>query len=164
MNRHRNSVLSSVAPLVAGCLVAGCAWTQREHARADYTKGRAQIEQRLQEIFRAAETKEFGRLDSYHRYGPEFTKFTDSSPERLDASAARTGEHLGLAATQNLKMRAEDLKIEVFGRVGIATFILHYGFERAGEDIHRRERSTMVFVLDGESWKIVHEHLSSINP
>ena len=112
----------------------------------------------------AAEKKDFERLDSYHFYGPTFTKFTGSSPERLDTTAARKGEHDGLGSINGLKMRDDDLKIDVFGNTGIATFILTYSFEAGGKTVQGRERSTLVFVKEMGEWKIVHEHLSTIAP
>jgi ketosteroid isomerase-like protein len=59
-------------------------------------------------------------------------------------------------------MRAEVLKIDVFGPVGIATFIPDYRFDSAGETMHARGRSTMICVKEGGAWKIAHEHLSPI--
>jgi len=50
-------------------------------------------------------------------------------------------------------MRADDLKIDVFGNVGIATFILDYSFDSGGVVVHRKERSTLVFVKDAELGK-----------
>ena len=125
---------------------------------------KAQIEHRLEEIFAAAQAKDFSRLDSYHLYGPKFTKFTGSSPERLDAAAGRNGEHVGLGSINGLKMKADALKIDVFGKVGIATFILDYSFSSAGVAKQAKERTTMVFIKDRGDWKITHEHLSSIKP
>jgi len=40
------------------------------------SRGEIAIERRLQEVFAAAENKDFDRLDSYHFYGPKFTKFS----------------------------------------------------------------------------------------
>ena len=102
-------------------------------------------------------------LPSYHFYGPKFTKFTTSSPERLDATAGRKGEHDGLGSARGLKMRVDGLKIDIFGNVGIATFVLDYSFDSGGEAVHRKELSTLVFVKEGGAWKIAHEHLSRIN-
>jgi ketosteroid isomerase-like protein len=121
-----------------------------------------QIENRLQEIFAAAAAKDFSRLDSYHLYGPKFSKFSGSSPDRLDADAGRKGEHAGLWAINGLKMRADALKIDVFDEVGIATFILDYSFDSAGMTMHAKERTTMVFVQESGAWKIAHEHLSPL--
>lgn len=149
--------------LLAGFLATGCACLRTADPQADHPEERAQIERRLQEVLVAAENKDFTQLDGYHFYGPKFTKFTTSSPERLDATAGRNGEHEGLGPTKGLKMQAQTLKIDVFGSVGIATFILDYSFDSGGEAVHRKERSTLVFVKEGGAWKIAHEHLSRIN-
>lgn len=154
-----------MAPTLALALLgAGCATVPTASLQGDYPAERAQIEHRLQEVFTAATAKDFKRLDSYHFYGPKFTKFSGSSPERLDAAAGRQGEHDGLGAINGLKMRADGLKIDVFGKVGIATFILNYSYDSGGENKHAKERATMVFVKEGGAWKIAHEHLSLIKP
>jgi ketosteroid isomerase-like protein len=150
--------------LAAAALSFGCASPQRSIPQADPQREQAQIERRLQEVFEAAQQKDFERLDGYHQYGPKFTKFTGSSPDRLDAAAGRNGEHKGLGAAADLKMRAEALKVDVFGDVGIATFILDYSFVSGGQSIHRQERSTLVFIKEHGEWKITHEHLSPIQP
>jgi len=131
--------------------------------QADYPGERAQIERCLQEVLLAAQNKDFNRLDSYHLYGPKFTKFTGSSPDRLDAATGRKGEHEGLSALKGMKTRADALKIDVFGNVGITTFILDYSYDSDGQTVRGKERSTLVFVKDGGAWKIAHEHFSPIN-
>jgi ketosteroid isomerase-like protein len=125
-----------------------------------------QIEARLQEIFDAAEKKDLSRLDSYHLYGPKFTKFPAAPVGRQDAAIARKGEHDGLVAISALAMQATDLKIDVFGDVGIATFVLNSRFKAGGDPIERQERATLVFVKDHGAWKIAHEHFSpfKVNP
>ena len=132
--------------------------------QADPAAAQTQIERRLQQIFTAAETKDFNRLDSYHLYGPKFSKFSGASAERLDAAAGRKGEHDGLGSITGLKMRADALKIDLFGDVAIATFILNYSFDSRGATVQKRERSTLVFVREREDWLIAHEHLSPIQP
>ena len=156
-----NQKLKLCAPLVA-LLATSCASLRTADLQADHPEQQAQIERRLLEVIVAAENKDFDRLDSYHLYGPKFTKFSGSSPQRLDAAAGRKGEHDGLGSVKGLTMRADALKIDVFGKVGIATFILDYSFDSGGARIHRKERSTLVFVKKGGTWKITHEHLSPI--
>ena len=148
--------------LLVTSFTTGCASLGTAGRDADFPEQRAQIEQRLEEVIVAAENKDFNRLDSYHLYGPKFTKFTGSSPARLDAAATRKGEHDGLASLKGLKMRADSLKIDVFGNVGIATFILDYSFDSGGQTVGRKDRSTLVFVKESGTWKIAHEHLSPI--
>jgi len=149
----------SALPLLALTLVllAGCASAPR---RASAPSGSEQVTQRLAEIFNAAETKDLVRLDSYHWYGPHFTKFSSKGP-RLDAAAARDGEHRGLSALAGLKLRAEDLQIDVFDDVAVATFMMVATIQSGADAITKRERGTLVFVKHEGSWKIVHEHFSA---
>jgi ketosteroid isomerase-like protein len=148
------------APIVA-IFLAGCASAPTAKLTDDYSKDQAQIRQRLNEIIDAAQKKDFERLDSYHLYGTKFTKFETQAPGRLDAEAARKGEHNGLGAATDLVMQAEDLKIDVFGDVGIATFLLDYSFKTETGRIDKKALSTLVFVKEGGAWKIAHEHLSA---
>jgi ketosteroid isomerase-like protein len=99
-------------------------------------------------------------LDSYHSYGPKFSKFAVESVVRQDAATARMAEHAGLSAVTGMSMKAEDLKIDVLGSVGIATFILNYGFDTETERVEKKARSTLVFVKDEGAWKVIHEHFS----
>ena len=149
-----------ILPIIA-LLAGGCAST---NLNAPYTIEQTQIHERLKEIFDAATRKEFSRLDSYHLYGPKFTRFATESPDREDALAAREAEHNGLNAVSGMKVNLENLKIDVFQNVGIATFILQYSFAVGTETVEREAKGTLVLVNDSGSWKIVHEHFSERNP
>ena len=154
---------------VAALLLAGCASTPASkpapHRAAAPSGEKAQIERRLKEIFDAAEKKDMDRLDSYHFYGPHFTKFSGATPARQDAAVARAGEHEGLGSIDGLLMQAENLKIEVFGTVAVATFILDCSFMAGAHGVDKKEQATMILVRDGGArdgqWKIVHEHFSA---
>jgi ketosteroid isomerase-like protein len=155
------SQLRRLLPLIAVLLV-GCSLVRTaKPVPEDSTEG-ARIQRRLDEIFDAAQKKDLARLDSYHAYGPKFTKFAVEDAGREDAATARQGEHDGLASAVGLSMKAEDLKIDVFGDVGIATFVLSYSFKAGAESIAKKERSTLIFVKEHDDWKITHEHFSAI--
>ena len=155
---HPRLILATLA-----CLLSGCASAPTGKLTADYPDERVGIESRLSEIFDAAEKKDLERLDSYHFYGPKFTKF-GTSAGRLDATSARQEEHQGLSRISDLSMRAEDLKIDVFGDVGVATFTMHSDFKAGTNTFHQKARSTLIFVKDRGFWKITHEHFSSPPP
>jgi ketosteroid isomerase-like protein len=142
-------------------LLAGCSSLPRNSPNAE-TQEKGQIERRLKETFDAAEKKDFDRLDSYHLYGPKFTKFAPESVTRLDSVAARNGEHAGLGSISELAMHADDLKIDLFGDVGITTFTFRYSFKAGGSAFKKEAQATMVFVKDGNGWKIAHEHFSAL--
>ena len=120
------------------------------------------MERALQKVFEAAEAKDFERLDSLHAYGPKFTKYVGASPERLDAEASRNEEHSSLGSLQGLQMRAEDLKIDLFGDVAVATFLLDYSFNSEGQRLWHQATSTLVFVKQDGMWKICHEHFTRL--
>jgi ketosteroid isomerase-like protein len=143
-------------------LLTGCLSTGKTPRAQDSAAEQAQLQRRLEQIFDAAAKKDFPRLDSYHFYGPKFTKFAAEQPNRQDATAARRGEHQGLAAATELSMKAHDLKIDLLGEVGIATFVMEYGFQGNAGRVERKARATLVFVKDNGEWKIVHEHFSSL--
>ena len=98
-NKITCAVRAIASALAIAFLSSACASVPAADPRADYPMEKAQIEHCLQEIFAAA-AKDFSRLDGYHFYGPKFTKFSGSSPERLDANAGRKGEHEGLGASR----------------------------------------------------------------
>jgi ketosteroid isomerase-like protein len=119
-----------------------------------------QVERRLAEILDAAQVPDLDRLDSYHWYGPHFTKFA-STGSRLDAASAREGEHKGLSALAGLKLRTEGLQIDLFGDAAVATFVMMASFRSGADTVTKRDRGTLVFVKHGGSWQIVHEHFSA---
>lgn len=161
MEHYRGSSFRPVIPaLLIALLAFGCASPRTSGRGTGPADARQQVERCLRDIIDAAEAKDFARLDAYHLYGPQFTKFSGTTGTRLDAEAAREGEHKGLSALKALKMRIESLQVDVFGDVAIATFILDYAFE-APTPGRGRERSTLVFVKAGGTWKITHEHLSA---
>ena len=149
---------------MAAILVAGCASVPRTNGPADDSQEQAQVQQTLYQIFDAAEKKDFNRVDGYHLYGPKFTKFAPEQPGRQDAAASRQGEHDGLSAINGLSMHANELKIDLFGDVAIATFIVDSHFKSGADTVERKARSTLVFVKDHGAWKIAHEHFSPLKP
>ena len=130
-------------------VLSGCAFARSANANINDMSQQRLVQRRLEEVFDAAEKKALARLDSYHLYGPKFTKFDAGQRGRLDATAGRKGEHDGLASIVGLSMKAEDLKIDLFGDTAIATFILNYNFKAGLETIEKQERSTLVWLASG---------------
>jgi ketosteroid isomerase-like protein len=120
-----------------------------------------EVEQALEELVSAVNSKDLDRLEALHLYGPKFTKFDDFEPlERVDADTCRAGERAGLSVIERIHYALEDLKVDVFDRTAIATFLLHEDMRIGGKDITAIARSTLVWIDDGERWRITHEHFS----
>jgi ketosteroid isomerase-like protein len=137
-----------------------------EHRAADIASEpdsaeQAQVRARLDQIWDAAASKDFERLRSYHLYGPKFTEFKEGAP-RGDASSNAAGEHGFFSAITDLGVEMQDLRVNVFGDVAIATF---HGALRAvmnGQPVGGVQQSTLVLVRQGSEWKITHEHFSPL--
>lgn len=61
-------------------------------------------------------------------------------------------------------MRADEMKVDAFGGVAVATFALDYSFRLGTNAVHKRANTTMVFIREDGSWKITHEHISPPRP
>jgi ketosteroid isomerase-like protein len=129
-------------------------------------EAQAEVAARLDEIMAAAEARDVDRLESYHLFGPRYTKFDDWEPlERQDAATARTLEREAISGADGLETQIEDLKVDVFGATAVATFVFAYSFSAGDGRMAVRARSTLVLVRDDErGWLIVHEHFSPFSP
>lgn len=130
---------------------------------SSFPDAQEEIERTLHAILRAAEEKDFDALERYHLYGPKFSKFSGSGA-RQNAEVARAAERNGIGALVAFRPAAEGLKVDVFGRVAVATFIMRYEVATSDATLNESARSTMVFVKDGPDWKIAHEHFSPVEP
>ena len=128
----------------------------------------AQVVRRVHEIMAAVEKQDLDLLESYHLWGPKFTKFDDWEPlDRQDAETTRKIEREGIGGARSFTTGVSDLKVDVFGPVAIATFVFDYEMTlHTDEIVAARARTTMVFVKSGAEWLITHEHLSpfKVNP
>lgn len=133
-----------------------------QHEISDtFPERQREVRQALDGLLAAIHAKDADRLESFHLYGPKFTKFDDFEPlERVDAERCRALEREGISKVEEVEFRVEDLKVDVFGRVAITTFLLHENMSMDGERVSALARSTLVWVLDGERWRITHEHFS----
>jgi hypothetical protein len=121
-----------------------------------------EVEARLAEIMASVRRKDVDRLEQMHRWGPKFSKFDDCDPlGRQDAETCKRLEREGLLSLVEVEFSFKDLKIDVFGPVAIATFILDEHMKTETDTIACQARSTMVFVREPAGWMITHEHFSS---
>jgi ketosteroid isomerase-like protein len=148
-----------------GTGIVGCpqraAETRQDIINETYPDEQAKIEKVIREAFDAAQKKEFDRLDAFHLYGPKFTKFDDWEPlTRLNAETAQKAERDAFTAISEFDYSINDFKADVFGAVAIATFTIDYSMKMGEEAASAKARSSMVFVKDGDHWRITHEHFS----
>jgi ketosteroid isomerase-like protein len=129
--------------------------------RDPFPDDQAKITKVLTDIVDAAEKKDIARLESFHAYGPKFSKFEDDGLARMESDAARKGES-EIAGLKAIRMKLENVRVDVFGAVAVATCVLNYDVDTGQGKMAGKSRATLVFAKDGGSWKIVHEHASPL--
>jgi hypothetical protein len=127
-----------------------------------YASEQLEVERRVEDIMSAARTQAIDELESYHAFGPKFTKFDDFEPlERQDGATTRRLEREAILGVKEFDPRLVDLKVDVFGPVAVTTFVMDYRVvDDEGERHSFRARATMVLAKEPSGWLIVHEHFS----
>ena len=123
-----------------------------------YPEAQNELREVINSIYKDAETSNLEGLKASHLLSDKFTKFGPRSFERQDVESTNESELAHFGSISNFKAKAKDLKIDVFGDIGIATFYPHVSFEKDGEEKTGSGRQTFVFLKTSEGWKIIHEH------
>lgn len=156
--------LSTVALVIFASIVLaliGCASEpSANQALTDdrFPQAQAEIRAVIDSIAADIMTANISGLQDIHLDGDKFTKFGPRQFERQDVTATNASEAAFFSSISNANYEVEDLKIDVFGDVGIATYYPRVSFERDGEAVRVTGRQTLVFLNTVDGWKIVHEH------
>jgi ketosteroid isomerase-like protein len=95
-----------------------------------------------------------------HLMTPKFTKFGGQSFERLTVEETNKSEAEALSAIKELNVELTDLKIDVFGKVAVATYYSHFSFIVEGQRVESLARQALIFLETEDGWKIIHENVT----
>jgi len=123
-----------------------------------FPEAQDELREVINSIVKDAETANLEGLKTIHLESDKFTKFGPRSFERQDVESTNESESAHFGSISNFTSEVKDLKIDVFGDIGIATYYPHVSFEKDGEKITGSARQTLVFLKTSEGWKIIHEH------
>jgi ketosteroid isomerase-like protein len=144
-----------------GLLVLGCAKPMTNFVTEPYLDEQKAIEKLVHDIFDSGKRKDIDRLESYHLYGPKFTRYDDGAPwPRQNAEQGKKSERDGFLSADEYSIAFSNLKVDVFGDFAVATFDADWSFRAGKVKDAAKSRSTLVFVKVGGQWKITHEHFS----
>ena len=124
----------------------------------DFPEKQQEIIDAVNTIVRDAETANLDGLKDIHLVSDKFTKFGPRSFERQNVQQTNESELAFFGSVTNYKEEVKDLKVDVFGEVGIATYYREVSAEQDGEVSNASLRQTLVFVNTEAGWKLVHEH------
>jgi len=130
-------------------------------------KDRKDIKALIDAFFDAGKNKDLTNLSGFHSSPATFSKFDENPPyTRQDSEEALVYEQAAFANISDYSYTIEDLRIDLFGDVAVATFYLGYkgifinDYSFEGSPVSSRARVTMVVVRTPMAWKIAHEHFS----
>lgn len=147
--------------LAASFSLMGCSATQlgsQDLVEGSFPDRQAEIHDAIMTMKSDIESSNIDGLRAMHLESRKFTKFGPRVFERQDVTSTHKTESVFFGAITNANYEVRDLKIDVFGDVGIATYYPEVSFVRDGESVEASGRQTLVFVRTDSGWKIVHEH------
>jgi ketosteroid isomerase-like protein len=146
--------------LLSICFCFGCKQNTPNFIEEPYKEKQVQIAQTIEDIFKVGKAKDLKRLEAYHLNSTKFTKFESGSPVRLNYDENTQGEAAAFSALEEFKYQISELKVDVFDKVGIATFTFAYDAKVQGTSMADTSHCTLVFIETDGQWKITHEHFS----
>ena len=123
-----------------------------------FTDAQTELREAIASIEKDIETANIEGLQSIHLNSEKFTKFGPRNFDRQDVEQTNESETAFFSSISNVNYEVKELKIDVFGSVGIATYYPYVTFEKDGEQKEVTGRQTLIFVKVKSGWKIVHEH------
>ena len=125
------------------------------------------IQRAVYRAFEIGKSKDLQSIQSMHYNDKRFSKFGDTPPYmRMDYDEACMHEELYFASVSDYNFNIEELSVDIFGDVGIATFLneqtgmLVDDYSFTGRTMSVKSRATMVFQKKNSQWLIIHEHFS----
>jgi hypothetical protein len=131
---------------------------QRDLINNPFPEAQAELRDVIDSIVKDAMTANIEGLQATHLVSDKFTKFGPRSFERQDVVNTNVSEAAFFGSISNYGEEIKDLKIDVFGDVGVATYYREVSFVQDGEERRASGRQTLVFLKTKDGWKIVHEH------
>ena len=127
------------------------------------TEMEKELRQTVLKVWEDANNSNIPELKSAHLHSPKFSKFGPRIAERQDVEQTNKSETEHFLLIKEANLVIEDLKIDIFDNVGIATFYNNFSFVKNDNSVQGKGRVTLAFLRTEEGWKIIHEHSSPFN-
>jgi hypothetical protein len=131
---------------------------QQDLIKNPFPEAQAELREVVKCIVKDTMTANIEGLQAAHLVSDKFTKFGPRSFDRQDVASTKESEAAFFSSISNFNQEVKDLKIDVFGDIGIVTYYPHFSFVQDGKEKKGSSRQTLVFLKTKNGWKIVHEH------
>lgn len=152
-------ILPKLFPIMLILALSSCErHTERDLINDKFPEAQVEIQEFIKSIVKDAETANIEGLKAAHLVSEKFTKFGPRNFDRQDVISTNHSEEAFFGSITNYKQEIKDLKIDVFGDIGIATYFPYVSFVQDGEAKSGSGRQTFVLLKTENGWKIIHEH------
>lgn len=162
MIRTNFSTIFSIALVIMSCNQIDKSTNSNVASLSD-AEMEKELRQVVMKVWEDANNSNIPELKSAHLNSPKFSKFGPRITERQDVEQTNKSETEHFLSIKDAKLVIEDLKIDIFDKVGIATFYNNYSFIKNDNRVQGKGRVTLAFLRTEEGWKIIHEHSSPFN-
>lgn len=174
INQNRNIMktrLTLAIMLTSLVLFIGCKEKQEQISSEkkvdlvndEFPEAKAEIAQVMDTIWQCIAEKNIEKLISYHAYGPKFTEFQDGEKRTGSKENEEFERSFFQMFTGINKWEVNDLKIDVFGDVALATFHTDFQPIIESDTLKITAQVGLLFINTEEGWKITHEHSSPLS-
>lgn len=141
-------------------LLGSCArgYEQRDLIKDQFPDAQDELRKAVESIATDIVTANIEDLQAIHLESDKFTKFGPRSFDRQDVASTNESEAAFFGSVSDVIYEIKELKIDVFGDVGVVTYYPHVSFVKDGQQKKVTGRQTLVFLKTNAGWKIVHEH------
>jgi ParB family transcriptional regulator, chromosome partitioning protein len=137
-------------------------YTDQSNSTIDEKKTIAKI---IVDSYEITRTNDFESFQRMHMFGNGYSLFSGFASTELeeDEEAVIQERKWFYEIAPNLVWKINNLKVNIFGNVAVATLIVSYTSPYGGESTKITTRGTVVLIKTLDSWKIFHEHYSAMN-
>ncbi len=139
------------------CIFGSCIAGENEKEESERV-AQNEIREVVLRIKADIESSNIQGLQNIHFLSDKFTKFGPRNFERQDVTSTNKSEAKFFSSISEVSYLVNDLKIDIFGNVGIATYYPEVSFIKNGKRLESTGRQSLVFLLTDSGWKLVHEH------
>ncbi len=151
---YRNIISAILLILISACEIK----SNPEVVNDTFPQAQSELQEVIKSIVSDLENANIEGINSHHLDSDKFTKFGPRNFNRQDVQSTNQSEEAFFGSVSDYKLETKDLKIDVFGNVGIATYYPRVSFIQNGKEVTGNGRQTLVFLKTEAGWKIVHEH------
>lgn len=143
------------------CLLASCSShddLSKDVVHDTFPEAQSELREVMNSIANDLMTANSEGLREIHLDSDKFTKFGPRVFTRQDVETTNESEVAFWSSAKDVQYVIDEMKIDVFDDVAVATYYPQVSYERGGEEYNISGRQTLVFLKTSDGWKIIHEH------